>query len=91
MGLYSGGRIIGRIFAPEIQGLIFGRAFFGGGGVGGPYCRTFTVYDKPIDRMRLDLFTECDKYYLPNATSPIWGATNLSERVILLVNERIDK
>ena len=41
MGLYAGGLIIGRIFAAEFWGLIFGRAylfiylFFGrGGGVG---------------------------------------------------------
>ena len=34
MGLYSGGLIIGRMFASEIWGLIFGRAFlfmWGGG------------------------------------------------------------
>ena len=38
MGLYWGGLIIGRIFASEIWGLIFGRAYFffvGGGGGGG--------------------------------------------------------
>ena len=41
MGSYSGGLIIGRIFASEIWGLIFERAsfsflffFLGGGGVG---------------------------------------------------------
>ena len=32
MGLYSGGLIIGRIFASEIWGLIFGTAYLGGGG-----------------------------------------------------------
>ena len=44
MGLYSRGLIIGRIFVPEIWGLIFERAFFfcwGGGG--GGYNRNFTV------------------------------------------------
>ena len=30
MGLYLGGLIIGRIFASEIWGLIFGRLIFGG-------------------------------------------------------------
>ena len=30
MGLYLGGLIIGRIFASEIWGLIFGRAYFRG-------------------------------------------------------------
>ena len=33
MGLYLGRLIIGRIFASEIWGLIFGRAYFGGGGL----------------------------------------------------------
>ena len=34
MGLYVGGLIIGRILRLRIGGLIFGRAFFGGGGGG---------------------------------------------------------
>ena len=39
MGLYSGGLIIGRMFASEILGL------FGGGGGGGlNYYQNFTVY-----------------------------------------------
>ena len=38
MGLYSGGLIIGRIFAPEILGPISGGPiFFLGGGGGGAY------------------------------------------------------
>ena len=38
MGLYSGGRIIGRIFASEIWG-----AYFREGGGGGAYYRNFTA------------------------------------------------
>ena len=40
MGLYSGGLMIGRVFASEIWGLIFGRAYFGGGA----YYWNFMVY-----------------------------------------------
>ena len=58
MGLYSGGLIIGRIFASEIWGAYFregfiiffcgrgGGVFFGGGVGGGACCRNFTVYRK---------------------------------------------
>ena len=35
MGLYSGGLIIGRIFASEIWGAYFREGLFGGGGGGG--------------------------------------------------------
>ena len=35
MGLYSGGLIIGRIFASEIWGAYFLKGLFGGGGGGG--------------------------------------------------------
>ena len=43
MRLYWGGLIIGRTFASEIWGLIFGRAyFFFLGGGGGAYYRNFT-------------------------------------------------
>ena len=34
MGLYLEGLIIGRVFASQIWGLIFGKAFFFGGGGG---------------------------------------------------------
>ena len=60
IGLYSGGLIIGRIFAPEIWGAYFREGlflfihlfiylfyyyYFGGGGLGGGACyRNFTVY-----------------------------------------------
>ena len=46
MGLYSGGLIIGRIFAPEIwgayfrEGLVFFFLFFGGGA----HYQNFTVF-----------------------------------------------
>ena len=39
MGLYSGWLIVGRIFASEIWGLIFGRAII----IGGAYYQNFTV------------------------------------------------
>ena len=41
MGLYSEGLIIGRILRLRFGGLIFGRAYFRGGG--GAYYRNFTV------------------------------------------------
>ena len=44
MGLYSGGLIIGRIFASEIWGAYFrDRLLFLWGGGGGAYYRNFTV------------------------------------------------
>ena len=46
MGLYSGGLIIGRIFASEIWGAYFREDLFwagGGGGGGGGYYRNFTI------------------------------------------------
>ena len=44
MGLYSGGLIIGRIFASEIWGAYFREGFFFGGGGGmGAYYRNFKV------------------------------------------------
>ena len=39
MGLYSGGLIIGRIFASDLGGLVWGGRIFGE-----DYCRNFTVY-----------------------------------------------
>ena len=49
MGLYSGGLIIGRIFASEILGrrLIFGRAYLGVGGGGRAYYSKVTVFHLP--------------------------------------------
>ena len=54
MGLYTGGLIIGRIFASEIWGPYFREGlyiylyiylfFSAGGGEGGAYYRNFTVY-----------------------------------------------
>ena len=45
MGLYTGGLIVGRIFASEIWGAYFweGLFFFLGGG--GAYYRNFTIYN----------------------------------------------
>ena len=46
MGLYSGGFIIGRIFASEIWGALFREGlffFFGGGGGGGGLISEFSV------------------------------------------------
>ena len=43
MDLYLGGLVIGRIFASEIWGAYFRRAFFWGGGVGAAYYWNFTV------------------------------------------------
>ena len=42
MGLYSGGLIIGRIFASEIWGAYFREDLFWAGG-GGAYYRNFTI------------------------------------------------
>ena len=41
MGLYSGGLIIGRIFACEIWGAYFRKGLFWGGGA---YYQNFTVF-----------------------------------------------
>ena len=46
MGLYSGGLIIGRIFAPEIGGWGGGSVFSGGLIFGEAYYQNFTVYIK---------------------------------------------
>ena len=45
MGLYSGGLIIGRIFASENWGAYFREGLFlGGRGAGGSYYRNLTVF-----------------------------------------------
>ena len=53
MGLYLGGLMIGRIFASEIWGLIFGRLIFGRA-----YDRNFTVYERIIYNVNWGINTE---------------------------------
>ena len=58
MGIYSGGLIIGRIFASEIrEGLFLGGLFMAGGGGGGAHYRNFTVVHLTNTRFPLKLNT----------------------------------
>ena len=70
MCLYSGGLIIGRIFASEIWGggLIFGRAYFflGGGGGGGAYNRNFTIYyHTETSEIKIPVYGKRERQKLP--------------------------